>query len=563
MHMKKSFLFSLIAAAVVLASCNKTLPNPEQINVNPSPLEKVGNKVNAEITGTFPQKKFAKKGVLVVTPVLKFDGQEVLGEPVTYVGEKAKENGRTVNYKNGGKYTQSCSFDFVPAMIKSELYLRFEARVGKKVLEIPDVKIADGVVVTSDLAKASDNKTAATPDKFQRVIQELTEADIKFLIQSADLRSKETNSDEMKALQAAIKDAKEAERKEINKIEVSGYASPDGGMDLNEKLAQNRQKVAANFLQKDLKKNKVANAIESNITAEDWDGFQKAMENSNLQDKDLVLRVLSMYSDPEEREAQIKNLSAVYKNIADEILPALRRSRLILTTDLIGKSDDEIRELAKNDPAQLSVEELLYAATLTEDKAEKMALYQKAAELYNDYRAWNGQGQLYFEAGNNAEAIRCYLKALEIQPNDPDVNYNAGVAFMAAGDLEKAEYHLGKAAGTRANLSAAMGTLYTQKGDYAAAKKAYGENATNNAAVQQILNEDYAAASKTLNNVKEPNAVTAYLKAVVAARTNDRNAVYANLRSAVAQDASLKARAARDIEFAKFAEDAEFQAIVK
>ena len=561
--MKKSFLFSLIAAAVVLASCNKTLPNPEQINVNPSPLEKVGNKVNAEITGTFPQKKFAKKGVLVVTPVLKFDGQEVLGEPVTYVGEKAKENGRTVNYKNGGKYTQSCSFDFVPAMIKSELYLRFEARVGKKVLEIPDVKIADGVVVTSDLAKASDNKTAATPDKFQRVIQELTEADIKFLIQSADLRSKETNSDEMKALQAAIKDAKEAERKEINKIEVSGYASPDGGMDLNEKLAQNRQKVAANFLQKDLKKNKVANAIESNITAEDWDGFQKAMENSNLQDKDLVLRVLSMYSDPEEREAQIKNLSAVYKNIADEILPALRRSRLILTTDLIGKSDDEIRELAKNDPAQLSVEELLYAATLTEDKAEKMALYQKAAELYNDYRAWNGQGQLYFEAGNNAEAIRCYLKALEIQPNDPDVNYNAGVAFMAAGDLEKAEYHLGKAAGTRANLSAAMGTLYTQKGDYAAAKKAYGENATNNAAVQQILNEDYAAASKTLNNVKEPNAVTAYLKAVVAARTNDRNAVYANLRAAVAQDASLKARAARDIEFAKFAEDAEFQAIVK
>ena len=563
MHMKKSLLFSLIAAAVVLASCSKTLPNPEQINVNPSPLEKVGNKVNAEITGTFPQKKFAKKGVLVVTPVLKFDGREVLGEPVTYVGEKAKENGKKVNYKNGGKYAQSCSFDFEPAMIQSELYLRFEARVGKKVIEIPDVKIADGVVVTSDLAKASDNKLAATPDKFQRVIQELTEADIKFLIQSADLRAKETGSEEMKALQAAIKDAKEAERKEINKIEVSGYASPDGGMELNEKLAQNRQKVAANFLQRDLKKNKVANAIESNITAEDWEGFQKAMENSNLQDKDLVLRVLSMYSDPEEREAQIKNLSAVYKNIADEILPALRRSRLILTTDLIGKSDDEIRELAKNDPAQLSVEELLYAVTLTEDKVEKMALFQKAAELYNDYRAWNGMGQLYFEAGNNPEACRCYLKALEIQPNDPDVNYNAGVAYLAAGDLEKAEYHLGKAAGTKANLSAAMGTLYTQKGDYAAAKKAYGDNATNNAAVQQILNEDYAAASKTLNNVKEPNAVTAYLKAVVGARTNDRNAVISNLRSAIAQDASLKARAARDIEFAKFAEDAEFQAIVK
>ena len=561
--MKKGLLFSLIAAMVVLASCNKTLPNPEQISVNPNPLELKGGKVNAEITGTFPEKKFAKKGVLVVTPVLKFDGQEVLGEPVTYVGEKAKENGKTVNYRNGGRYSQSCSFDFVPAMIKSELYLRFKATVGNKDIEIPDLKVADGVMVTSDLASSKDNKTACTPDKFQRVIQELTEADIMFLIQSADVRSNQTKSEEMKALQAAIKEAKNNEKKEINKIEVSGYASPDGGMDLNEKLAQNRQKAAANFLKKDLKKNKVGNAVESNITAEDWEGFQKAMENSNLQDKDLVLRVLSMYSDPEEREAQIKNLSAVYKNIAEDILPALRRSRLILTTDLIGKSDDEIRELAKNDPAQLSVEELLYAATLTSDKAEKMAIYQKAAELYNDYRAYDGMGQLYFEAGNYAEAGRCYQKALEIQPNDPDVNYNAGLVALAADDLEKAEYYFGKAAGTKANLSAAMGTLYTKKGDYAAAKKAYGENATNNAAVQQILDENYAAASKTLDNVKEPNAVTAYLKAVVGARTNDKAAVYANLKSAVAQDANLKARAARDIEFAKYAEEAEFQAIVK
>ena len=561
--MKKGLFLSLIAAAVVLASCNKTLPSPEQISVNPNPLEKVGGKVNAEITGTFPQKKFARKGVLTVTPVLKYDGKEALGEPVTYVGEKAKENGKTVNYKNGGKYTQSCSFDYVPAMRKSELYLRFEAKVGKKVIEIPDLKIADGVVATSELADAKDNKSAATPDKFQRVIQELTEADIKFLIQSAELRSSETKSENVKALQAAIKDAKEAERKEISKIEVAGYASPDGGMSLNEKLAQNRQKAAANFLKKDLKKNKVNNAVESKITAEDWEGFQKAMENSNMQDKDLVLRVLSMYSDPEEREAQIKNLSSVYGTIADEILPALRRSRLILTTDLIGKSDDEIRDLAKKDPAQLSVEELLYAATLTNDKAEKKDVYTKAANIYNDYRAWNGLGQLYFEEGNIAEARRCYSKALEIQPNDPDVNYNAGVAAMADGDLAKAEQYLGKAAGTKANLNAALGTLYTQKGDYAAAKKAYGNTPTNNAAVQQILNEDYAGASKTLDAVKEPNATTAYLKAIVGARTNDKAAVYANLKSAIAQDASMKARAAEDIEFAKFAEEAEFKAIVK
>ena len=563
MFMKKGLFLGLIAAAVVLASCNKTLPNPDQITVNPSPLEKVGNKVDAEITGTFPAKKFAKKGVLVVTPVLKFEGQEVVGEPVTYVGEKAKENGKTVNYKNGGKYSQSCSFDYVPAMRKSELYLRFEAKIGKKEIEIPDLKIADGVVATSELAEAKDNKTACTPDKFQRVIQELTEADIKFLIQSAELRSKETKTDEMKALQAAIKDANDNEKKEINKLEVAGYASPDGGMALNEKLAKNRQNVAQNFLKKDLKKNKVNADIQSNITAEDWEGFQKAMEESNMQDKDLVLRVLSMYSDPEEREAQIKNLSSVYGTIAEEILPALRRSRLILTTDLIGKSDDEIRELAKNNPEELNVEELLYAATLTNDKAEKLAIYQKAADLYNDYRAWNSMGQIYFNDGEIAEARRCYAKALELQPNDPDVNYNAGIAALADGDVEKAEEYLGKAAGTKANLSAAMGTLYTQKGDYEAAKKAYGENATNNAAVQQILSEDYAAASQTLDNVKEPNATTAYLKAIVGARTNDKDAVYANLRSAIEQDAKLKTRAQNDIEFSKFAEDEEFQAIVK
>ena len=561
--MKKSLFFSLIAVVAVLASCSKTLPNPEEITVNPNPLEKVGSTVNAEITGTFPVKKFAKKGVLVVTPVLKYGNQEVLGDPVTYVGEKAKENGKRVSYKNGGTYSQSCSFEYVPEMRKSELYLRFDAKVGKKTIEIPDLKVADGVIATAELAEAEDNNTVTTADKFQRIIQEMTEADIKFLIQQANLRSSETGSAEVKNLQAAIKDAKENEKKQINKIEVSGYASPDGGMDLNEKLAKNRQSAAQNFLQQTLKKNKVENDVEANITAEDWEGFQKAMEESNMQDKDLVLRVLSMYSDPEEREAQIKNLSAVYGNIKEEILPALRRSRMILTTDLIGKSDEEIKALAAEDPAQLNVEELLYAATLTNDNHEKMAIYKKAADRFNDYRAWNNMGQIYFKEGNIAEARRCYAKALEIEPNNADVNYNAGLAAMADGDLAKAEEYFGKAAGTQGDLNAAMGTLYTQKGDYNAAKKAYGNEATNNAAVQQILNEDYAAARQTLDNVKEPNATTAYLKAIVAARTNDKEAVYANLGVAIAKDASLKDRAAQDIEFAKFAEEPAFQALVK
>ena len=560
--MKKNlFLVSVIAMAM-LTSCG-TVPQPEQITVNPSPLAVVGNKVNADITGTFPVKKFAKKGILTVTPVLKFDGKEIEGETVTYVGEKVKENGTVVNYKAGGQYTQSCSFDYDPAMEKSELYLRFTAKNGKKEVEVPEIKIADGLIVTAKLATAEDNESVVTTDKFQRIIQDTLEADIKFLIQQAQLRSSETGSKQVKDLQAAIKDANNDEKKAINNIEVRGYASPDGGMDLNTKLADNRQANAQKFLQKQMKKDKVEAEIEANTTAEDWEGFQKAMENSNIQDKQVVLNVLKMYSDPEERETQIKNLSNVYKTIADDILPQLRRSRLILTRDLIGRPDEEILAELKSDSCQLNVEEMLYAANLVEGQDEKLAIYQKAADTFGDYRAYNNMGMIYFEQGNIAEARRAYNKAIEIEPNDPDVHYNAALAAMADNDLAKAEEHLGKAAGTKGDLKAAQGTYYTMKGDYKAAKEAYGSAATNNAAVQQILNEDYAGALKTLNAVKEPNATTAYLLAVVGARTNDRDAVYANLPVAIERDANMKTKAANDIEFAKFAEDEQFLAIVK
>jgi len=551
-----------IIALALMTSC-KSLKAPEQINCNPNPLTVVGNSVKAEITGTFPEKTFITKGVLEVTPVLKFNGQEVLGETVTYVGTKAKVNGTVVDYKAGGKYKQTFTCQYSEDMAQCELYLRFKATAGKKNYEIPDLKVADGMNATAKAASANDVPGAVTPDKFQRIIQERTEADIKFLVNQANLRSSETKKEELSALHAAIKDANEAENKVIAGVEISGYASPEGALDFNENLAGKREAAAEKYMKQSLKKAKIDADLDAQTTAEDWEGFQALMENSNIQDKDLVLRVLSMYSDPEEREAQIKNLSAVYKSIADEVLPELRRSRLIATVNVIGKSDEEIAKLAKENPAALNVEELLYAATLTNDKAEKLAIYNKAQELYNDYRAYNNAGLVYFSQGDVESARRAYAKALELEPANPDVNYNAGVAAMAAGDLAKAEEHLGKAAGTTGNLNAAMGTFYTMKGDYANAKTAYGKTASNNAAVQQILDEDYTGAAKTLAAVAEPNATTAYLQAVVAARTNDREGVYAGLKSAFAQDASLKAKAAKDIEFAKYAEDANFLALVK
>ena len=562
--MKKTLkLFASVMAFAILTSCGAPV-QPESVKVNPDPLAVVGNKVEADITGTFPAKSFSKKAVMTVTPVLVYEGGEAVGKSITLVGEKAKENGTAVSYKEGGKFSLKASFDYVPAMDKSELVLRYTVTNGKKVVELPEQKVADGVVATVKLTAAEDVKTQVTADKFQRIIQEVQEADIRFLIQQSTLRNSELKSQEMKDLHAAIKEADTTANKAINKLEVAGYASPDGEQDLNEKLANARQAQSQKYLQKQLKKAKVDATIESNVTAEDWAGFQEAMEKSNIQDKELVLRVLSMYADPEEREAQIKNLSAVFKTIADEVLPALRRSRLILTTDLIGKSDEEIAALAKNDAAALNVEELLYAATLTANANEKLAIYKKVTELYaNDYRGYNNLGIVYFGQGNVAEARRCYAKALQLDAANADVNYNAGIAAMAEGDLAKAEEYLGKAAGTAGDLNAAMGTLYTMKGDYAAAKNAYGNSASNNAAVQQILNEDYAAALQTLAKVEKPNATTAYLTAVVGARQNNRNAVYENLALAIERDAQLKAKAQKDIEFAKFAADEKFQAIVK
>lgn len=562
--MKKGLFFTAtLAIAMLLSSCNKPLQQPENVTCNPNPLVVVGNKVEATVTGTFPAKEFNKKGVLVVTPVLKYNGQEALGKSRTFVGERAKVSGTKVPYKTGGTYSIKADFDFVPEMAESELYLRFVATAGKKTYEIPDLKVADGVVTTCKLVSASadEMQPQLATDKFQRIIEQKQEADIKFLIQQSNLRN-EAMGDVKGLTQNLVAASKDGQN--IKNVEISGYASPDGGVELNTRLAQQRQANTANFVQKELKKNKVKVDVDSKTVNEDWEGFQQLMEKSNIQDKQLVLRVLSMYQDPEEREAQIKNLSAVYENIANDILPQLRRSRLILTTDIVGRSDEEILAALNEDPCPLSYEELLFAASLVEDNAKKQEIYEKAAALdANDYRAYNNLAICQYRDGNLSAANNNINKALKLAPNDVNVNYNAGVIALAQNDTKRAAAHFGKASGTTGNLNAALGTMYTINGDYKNAQKSYGSAKTNNAAIQQILNEDYAGATSTLNAVAAPNALTYYLKAIVGARTNDRDTVYSNLRAAIAEDSSLKQRAAKDIEFAKFAEDATFQSIVK
>jgi len=565
---KQLFIIVSLALALGFSSCSRMGELPANLfRTTPNPLEVRGGQVDARVDGRFPERYFHRRAVVTVTPVLVFDGQELRGTPKSFQGERVTGNDQVINRRQGGTFTVASSFDFVPEMAQSELFLEFNiTRNGNPGPQIPRVKVADGVISTATLANfgAPEILPAITADQFQRIIQETQEASIRFLIQQSDLRTGETRSQDVRDLTAAVRTAVETENREVESLNIIGFASPDGPFDLNRNLAERRSNVSANFLRDELRRQRTPMEIGRDFTPEDWDGFQRLMEQSNIQDRDLILRVLSMYSDPEQREREIRNMSTAFTAIADEILPQLRRARMELTVNIIGKSDEEITRLAASNPASLNVEELLYAATLTDDLGRKATIYQEVIRHFgNDLRGHNNLGMVRFLQGNNAEALANFQRAANIDANNPDVNYNLGVMALINRELDKAEQFFGKAAGTGADLNQALGTLYIATGDYARARTAFGSTTSNNAALMQILNNDYNGARRTLAAVASPNAMTAYLGAVVAARTNDRDAVYSNLRTAISKDASLAARAKTDVEFARFVTDQTFLSIVR
>ena len=534
----------------------------DYFTVTPQVLEAVGGKVPATINGKFPEKYFNKKAVVEVTPVLKWNGGEAKGQPATFQGEKVEGNDQTISYKMGGSYTMKTSFDYVPEMAKSELYLEFKATIGKKVVTIPAVKVADGVISTSELVNNTlgNANPALGEDAFQRIIKEKHDANIMFLIQQANIRSSELKT--AKEFNKEVANVNEAANKKISNIEVSAYASPDGGVSLNTTLAENRESNTTKMLSKDLKKAKIDAPIDAKYTAQDWEGFQELVSKSNIQDKELILRVLSMYQDPAQREQEIKNISSVYKTLADEILPQLRRSRLTLNYEIIGKSDEEIAKLASSNPSELNVEELLYAATLTNDPAKQEAIYTQATKQFpNDYRAFNNLGKLAYQAGNVDKAESYFKKAASVNAS-PEVNMNLGLISLIKGDKAAAETYFGKAAGTK-ELGESMGNLYIAQGQYERAVNSFGDSKTNSAALAQILAKDYNKAKNTLANVTRPDAYTDYLMAVLGARTNNSSMVTSSLKSAVAKDSSLAKKAATDLEFAKYFTNADFMSIAK
>ena len=562
---KKLYLPLLMAMVVALfSSCSKKMGelSVDYFTVTPQVLEAVGGKVPATINGKFPEKYFNKKAVVEVTPVLKWNGGEAKGQPATFQGEKVEGNDQTISYKMGGSYTMKTSFDYVPEMAKSELYLEFKATIGKKVVTIPAVKVADGVISTSELVNNTlgNANPALGEDAFQRIIKEKHDANIMFLIQQANIRSSELKT--AKEFNKEVANVNEAANKKISNIEVSAYASPDGGVSLNTTLAENREGNTTKMLSKDLKKAKIDAPIDAKYTAQDWEGFQELVSKSNIQDKELILRVLSMYQDPAQREQEIKNISSVYKTLADEILPQLRRSRLTLNYEIIGKSDEEIAKLASSNPSELNVEELLYAATLTNDPAKQEAIYTQATKQFpNDYRAFNNLGKLAYQAGNVDKAESYFKKAASVNAS-PEVNMNLGLISLIKGDKAAAETYFGKAAGTK-ELGESMGNLYIAQGQYERAVNSFGDSKTNSAALAQILAKDYNKAKNTLANVARPDAYTDYLMAVLGARTNNSSMVTSSLKSAVAKDPSLAKKAATDLEFAKYFTNADFMSIAK
>lgn len=563
--MNRKFLlpFLMLAAILAFSSCsNKLKPLTEEyIKAEPQPLEAIGGQVPVTINATIPAKWFNKKAVVTVTPVLRYAGGEAWGTAYTYQGEKVKGNNQVVPFKEGANVTMKSSFAYKPEMKKSELYLTFDAKIKNKTVKLPDVKIGEGVIATSELADAATANAAIAADKFQRIIKEAHDASIMFLIQQAELRSKELKKSEVSDWKDLVKNADEAPNQNVA-IEIQAYASPDGGVKLNTGLAERREKNTDKYLAKELKKMKVDVPVDAKYTAQDWEGFQELVSKSNIQDKDLVLRVLSMYSDPEQRENEIKNISSVFSTLAEEILPQLRRSRLVANIEIIGKSDDEITALAKNDSKALNIEEILYAATLTNDNAEKTRIYNKASELYpNDYRTWNNVGMMAFRAGDLAKAEQMFNKANSVK-NNPESNMNLGLIALTKGDQAKAQQLFGSASGV-AELGEALGVLYLKQGEWAKAANSFGSVKSNNAALAQILTKDYSKASQTLNAVPNPDATTSYLKAIVAARTNDANGVVSNLKTAIAKDSSMAKEAAKDLEFAKFAANADFASLVK
>jgi len=570
---KLNYLTFFALAAFLISGCaglSKMRDNNSTVSyeVKPNPLVMQAGEVKVTGDVDFPEKYFNKKAVVVATPVLKYEGGQVEFPVTTLQGEKVEANNKVIPY-TGGSFTFTGTVPYKPEMAKSELVVNYSARIKEgDPVEYGSEKVADGVIATEALVKV-DPKTVAMSDNFKRVIPESYSADIHYVINKADVRRTELKSEDVAAFEKQIADAKATPNKQIKGAKISAYASPDGALELNEKLAGQRETSAQKYFKKALKDKKITEAeaegfLSMMTTPEDWEGFKALMEKSNIQDKELILRVLSMYADPAVREKEIKNISSAYSEIADEVLPQLRRSVMSVDVDVVGKSDDDLKSLALTDAKSLNLEEILYAATLTSDLNEKAAIYKAATENFPTcVRAANNLGHVYLQQDKVNEAKVSFEKAKSINDN-ATVKANLGAVALAQGDLKTAEELLTASMSAGDAPSYNLGIIKVKQGDYAAAVNYFGNKPSFNAALAQMLNGNNEKAIATLNELGDvKDGWVFYLKAVANARGGVTDAVVTNLRQALTLDPSIKAYAVKDAELLKVSENEAVKALLQ
>lgn len=573
----------LIALAAMLfsgcAGLQKMKKNADQIqfSVTPEILEAHAGDVDVAIDGRFPAKYFNKKATLTATPVLNYEGGETEFESVTVQGEKVEANNKVISFTTGGSFSYKDAVEYIDDMNNSDLYVQITASKGAKTLDFEPIKIADGVIATSELVmnypkpilgvqreENTSGKYDPNIDAFQRVVPDEMMADIHYLINRSNLRNEETEGDDVKSLEDYTKNANDQERIDLKQVEVSAYASPDGELDFNADLAADRKNTSSAFLAKKLKDAGVNIELKTKYTPEDWEGFKELMEESNIQDKELILRVLSMYNDPEVREREIRNLSEAFTDVADEILPQLRRAKLTTSVDLIGKTDEELMAAAKSNPSSLNPAELLYAATLFDSLDDQLSVYNSFVKIYpNDWRGPNNAGYVLVKQMKYEEAKPNFEKAERLKNDEPIVKNNLGAVTLYEDDIDEAETLFGAASGAGDEVSYNQGIVSIKKGNYDRATRYFGSDADVNTALAKILAGDNNGALKDLEAIDNPDCfMKEYLKAIIGARTAKENLLLDSLEKAVEINPELKAKAKNDIEFAKYFDNARFQEIV-
>ena len=569
-------LASIFVVAIFLSSCAgldqmKKLESQVKYTVTPSPLELLGNQVAVGIKVTYPPKFFNKKAIVQATPYIKYEKGSKDLTSVKVQGESVEANDKVIKNAEGGSIDYADKFEYNNDMMRAELWVKADAWITKKEtkkLALTPIKIADGIIVTPKLVKI-DPKPLFAADKYVKVIPDSYSASLLYVINRYDIRPTELKKDEIKQLNEYIKKTSDPNsRLQLKTIEISSYASPDGPMPLNTKLSGNRGGAADSYLKKELKKAKITEAEKAELwkvinTPEDWDGFKALMEKSTIKDKDLVLRVLSMYSDPDVREKEIKHMSATFVEIAKEILPQLRRSKYTVSSEKQDFNDQEIVAFFDSKPDTLSLEQLLYGATLVQDLNKKLAFYTQATKKDpNCWRAKNNIAYILILQGKPADA-KPYLDAAKAIKDNDMVKNNLGCVALMTGDLKTAEDLFTSAMGAGDAVSYNLGIINIINGKYDAAIKYFGATQEFNSALAKLLNKQNDLALGILKGLKDPDAKASYLTAVANARGDNKDGVFASLRLAVGKDASWKAYAQKDLEFYKYFNDETFKSIVQ